>query len=236
MIICSSVDTKSMAHEESEIYIARKRDGTLITVTEYAAREAGLSKPTPIFCPHCFEEDDEERLLIYDAEKRRFLHQGVSRNCYRDDRTEGRAHSLIQQTAFKQLKNDDCYSHSDMEYPVERWTNTTKLSFDVGAILPRDDDLRGILVEVQHQSGSFSRRLFSRVKLAQKRNYGVHIVFSPSARYQKWFGGRLIKMKGYGAQFGSYDSCKVDLGTMIRPEDDRNVLRTKSRRKVRPVS
>lgn len=219
-----------MAQEESEIYIARKQDGTLITVQEYAARQAGLNRPSPIFCPHCFSEADEEQPLTYDTEKCRFVHQRVWRDCYQDDRTTDRDHPLIQQTVFKQLKNDDQYSYTDIEFPLKRWNSCDQLSFDVGAILSEDTDLQGILVEVQHQSGTFSDRLYPRIKDAQKRNYGVYVVFSPSARYQQWFGKRLIKLKGLDARVGLYENGNVDLGTLIHPDDNISLLRTHSPR------
>lgn len=194
-----------MTWEESEIYIARKRDGTIIAVTEYAAREAGLDKPAPVYCPHCFEEYDEEQPLTYSTKKRRFFHRNVRRDCYQDDRTKDRDHPLIQQTVYKQLKNDDRYSQSEIEYPLKRLENNLGKRFDIGAELTGDTDLQGVVVEVQHKCGNFSRRLHPRVSLAQNCNYGVYIVLSPSARYQQWLRRRMIQIKGSAAQPGSYN-------------------------------
>lgn len=230
MIIRVGMYTNSMAREESEIYIGRKPDGTLITVTEYAACEAGLDEPPPIFCQHCLDEHNEMQQLTYDAKKRRFLHRDVQRGCYQDGRTNDRDHPLIQQTVYKQLVNDDRYSQSKIEFPINRWNSNIKLNFDVGGMLPDHDSLQGVLVEIQHQSGTLSKRLFRRLRLAQKRNYGAYVVFSPSARYRSWYSGLFLQVKGYEAEIGKYKNGAVELGTMIQPEDDISALQRESLR------
>lgn len=224
MIIRVGIATPNMSREDSEIYIGKQPDGTIMTVLEYAARDAGLNPPPKVSCPNC-AADGEHQLLTYDSAERRFIHQDVIRDCYRDDRTHDRDHPLVQQTVYKRLHDDVRYEQADIEYPLTHSQNEHKLWYDVGAKFPYDDSLSGIVVEVQHQAGRFSTRLLSRVRIAHQQNHGVYVIFTPSASMRQSYKRRLTKLKGSRAQVGSYHMNSINLGTMIRPGDDLSILR-----------
>lgn len=227
MIIRIELAPTHMRGEDSKIYIGKQSDGSLITVLEYAAMEAGLAQPVELVCPNCAKES-EEQPLTYLPDEHRFVHQEVCRDCYQDHRTNERAHPLTKQTLLKILNNRDGYSQPEVEYPLNRWKGDSKLFYDVGVGLPNDDNLEGVLVEIQHQSGGFSSRLPSRIRLAQRRNFGVHVVFTPTASGRQSYRRRLTKMKGENARVGSFSRGTVDVGTMIRPEDDVEALKVES--------
>lgn len=229
MIIWLSIAPTDMPQEDSEIYIGKQANRTVITVFEYATKEMLFEDVGPIFCPNCAEDGDEQP-LSYLPEECRFIHENVQRDCYQDHRTHEPNHPLLKQTAYRQLNNDPEFSDSTVEYSLPRQNNDNELWYDAGGKLTHDDDLAGCVVEVQHKSGDFSRRLYSRIKLAHHHNHGVYIVFTSSARYRRWFKRHLVKMKGNDATLGSYSRDQVDLGTMVRPSDEISVLQMESPR------
>lgn len=154
MIIHAEIAPTNMRGEDSEIYIGKQSDGTIITVLEYAAMEAGLVQPMELVCPKCAKES-EDQLLICLPNEHRFVHQDVCRDCYQDHRTNERAHPLTKQTMFKILNNMGGYTQPEVEYSIDRLRGDSKLFYDVRASLPYDDDLEGVGIEIQHQSGGF---------------------------------------------------------------------------------
>ena len=229
MIIRLSVAPTGVLREDSEIYIGKQADGRVITVFEYAARETVFGDVGTVFCPNCAADGDEQP-LSYLPEECRFVHEHVRRDCYQDHRTHEPDHPLLQQTAYRQLNNSTEYSDSEMEYSLPRLRSDNELWYDIGGKLIHDDDLAGSVIEVQHQSGDFYSRLYSRVKLAHRHNHGVYVIFTSSALYRQWFQRRLVKVKGTDATLGSYGRDSVDFGTMIRPDDDISVFQTKPSR------
>lgn len=217
-----------MVREDSEIFIARTLDGWITNVFEYGDSVAKTNHSPRIMCLNCFEEHKETQPLRYVPEEGRFYHQKIHRPCYRDQRTKGNSHPLIQQTVLKQMRNSPQYSHSELEYPLKRYRGDNELRYDIGARLPRDDNLTGVVVEVQHQSGRFPPRLHPRTKTAHAHGYGIHIVFSSTARSTCWFKKQLSKMKGEDATFGTFDRSKVNLGSLIQPDDDISAFKVKS--------
>ena len=229
MIIRVSVAPTSMSREDSEIYIGKKLDGTLITIFEYLEKVSQLDYPPVVFCPKC-ADNGEKQPLTFLAEEYRFIHKNIRRDCYQDHRTHDPDHPLTQQTVYRDFHNSRRFDYPDIEYSLDNQTNQSRLRYDIGAKLPHNPNLEGVVVEVQHRSGRFSSRLYRGLKTAHHRNYGVYVIFTPSASQQQWFSRRLERMKSDSVTVGSYNDDTVDLGTMIRPDDDLSVFKTKTRK------
>lgn len=216
-----------MAREDSEIYIGQRGDGRLITIFEYVDRATNSDHPPEVFCVNCADEG-EKQPLTYLPTKHRFVHINVNRDCYQDHRTHDPDHPLTQQTAYREFENGPQYQQPSLEYSLTRRRGDNKLYFDLGAKWASDADLVGVLVEVQHRSGCFSRRLYPRLRIAHYHNYGVFVVFTPTASGRQWFSRRLAQMKNDDVDIGSYTCDNVNWGAMIRPGDDISVFKTEA--------
>ncbi|MCT9096960.1 hypothetical protein [Haloarchaeobius sp. HME9146] len=211
--------------ENSEIYIARRLDGQIVSAPEYTVECTGLSEEDRLlFCPNCYDQLGQMEPLEFIFEERRFIHTRVDRTCYQDYRTNDRDHPLIQQIVYKQLRNEPQFEESKIEYALKKSEKGSCNVFDVGAKLPESERIEGVVIEVQHQSAQFQSRLHSRVSIAQRHGYGFYIVFSPSGICRNWYEDKIRRIKGPSARVGKYDCGEVDLGTMLAPDDDISCL------------
>lgn len=215
-----------MVCDESELYIARTPDGTILDVWDYVRGASHVDHSLGIYCPNCYDEHREQQPVTYVPEEQRFIHQTIERDCYKDRREKDRSHGFLQQMVLQQFRNNPRYSQSEIEYALRRPRRENKLKYDVAALLPEEDDLKGIVVEIQHQSGRFNQRLPDRVKIAHQYNFGFYVVFSSHARGVQTFERRFSKVKDGTIDLGGYAGNHVSLGSMIRPGDDLTALKT----------
>lgn len=201
-----------MVRDYSEIYIGETESGKIVTVAEYARQLDSLRSIPTLVCPECKKQRGEHQPLEFDQENNRFLHQNqdITRACYRDERAS-REHQEAQQAVYAVISNDPAFEGVEQEYPL------SKNFYDVGALTPKEEQLEGVVFEVQHSCGNFKQRIDRKIRTAHNNDYAIQIVFTESAT-GKSVEERLDTQVSQGYTAGSYSHDTVRLGTVIRPK------------------